>query len=92
MDGAGAGQAMAGATLAVAMAGAIQAGAGAIQVGAGVRDGVSILLIIHHIMEITLQEAVRLTTVRPTGDTIQDRTTDQRRDLAPTGARDRPQE
>lgn len=38
------------------------------------------------------QEAVRLTTVRPTGDTIQDRTTDQRRDLAPTGARDRPQE
>ena len=47
MVGAGAGQAMVGATLAVAMAGAIQA-------GAGVRDGVIILLIIHHIMEITL--------------------------------------
>lgn len=43
---------MAGAILAVA--GAMQAGAGAIQVGAGVRDGVIILLIIHHIMEITL--------------------------------------
>lgn len=54
MDGAGAGQAMVGATLVVAMAGAIQDGAGAIQAGAGVRDGVIILLIIHHIMEITL--------------------------------------